>query len=95
MILVKILLYSVHLNTLAVGFWLKPRSKNMVHAKPCGLYYKPITIVNDTSRVINKLKTSLTGNVRVVIYDCHMFIEQATSSACMLSLFALSHTKKF
>ncbi len=42
-----------------------------------GLYYKPITIVNDNSRVGNKLETSLTDDARVVIYDRHMFIEQA------------------
>ncbi len=43
-----------------------------------GLYYKPIKIVNDDSGVINKLETSLTDDARVVIYDCHMFIVQAT-----------------
>ncbi len=35
-------------------------------------------IVNDGSRVINKLETSLTDNSRVVIYDHHMFIVLAT-----------------
>jgi len=35
-------------------------------------------IINDDSRVINKLEASLTDYVRVVIYDCHMFIVQAT-----------------
>jgi hypothetical protein len=44
----------------------------------CGLYYKPMKIVNDDSRVVNKLKTSLTDDARVVIYDHHMFIVQAT-----------------
>jgi hypothetical protein len=43
-----------------------------------GLYYKPMTIINDDSRVINKLEASLTDNARVVIYDRHMFIVQAT-----------------
>ncbi len=37
-----------------------------------------MTIVNDDSRVINKLETSLTGDSRVVIYDSHMFIVLAT-----------------
>jgi hypothetical protein len=37
-----------------------------------------MTIANDDSRVVNKLKASLTDNERVIIYDCHMFIEQAT-----------------
>ncbi len=46
--------------------------------KFCGLYYKPMMIVNDDSRVINKLEASLTDDARVVIYDCHMFIVQAT-----------------
>ncbi len=44
----------------------------------CGLYYKPMTIVNDDSRVIIKLEASLTDDTRVVIYDRHMFIVQAT-----------------
>jgi hypothetical protein len=37
-----------------------------------------MTIVNDDSRVVNKLEASLIDNVRVVIYDCHMFIVQDT-----------------
>jgi hypothetical protein len=44
----------------------------------CGLYYKQMTIVNDDSRVINKLEASLTD----VIYDYHMFIVQATGVTC-------------
>ncbi len=46
----------------------------------CGLYYKPMTIINDNSRVINKLEASFTDNMRVIIYDRHMFIVQATGS---------------
>jgi hypothetical protein len=46
----------------------------------CGLYYKPMMIVNDNFRVINKLETSLTDNARVIIYDHHMFIVQATGN---------------
>ncbi len=37
-----------------------------------------MTIINDDSRVITKLETSLTDIARVVIYDRHMFIVQAT-----------------
>ncbi len=37
-----------------------------------------MTIVNDDSRVINKLEVSLTDDARVVIYNHHMFIIQAT-----------------
>jgi hypothetical protein len=43
-----------------------------------GQYYKPMMILNDDSRVVNKLETSLTDDARVVIYDHHMFIVQAT-----------------
>ncbi len=44
----------------------------------CGLYYKPMTIVNDDARIVNKLDASLTDDARVVIYNRHMFIVQAT-----------------
>ncbi len=42
-----------------------------------GLYYKPMTIINEDSRVINNLEASLTDDARVIIYDHHMFIVQA------------------
>ena len=38
-------------------------------------------IVNDDSRVITKLETSLTDNARIIIYDRHMFLVQATGRA--------------
>jgi hypothetical protein len=37
-----------------------------------------MTIVNDNSRVVNKLEASLTDDARVIIYDRHMLIVQAT-----------------
>ncbi len=37
-----------------------------------------MTIINEDSRVLNKLKTSLTDDARIVIYDRHMFIVQTT-----------------
>jgi hypothetical protein len=40
------------------------------------MHYKPLTIINDDSRVVNKLEASLTDDARVVIYDRHMFIVQ-------------------
>ncbi len=51
-------------------------SRNQLHIS--GLYYKRMTIVNDYSRVVNKLETSLTDDARVVIYDRRVFIVQAT-----------------
>jgi hypothetical protein len=38
-----------------------------------------MTMLNDDSAVVNKLEASLTDNARIVIYDCHMFIVQATA----------------
>jgi hypothetical protein len=35
-------------------------------------------IVNDDSRVVNELEASLTDDARVIIYNRHMFIVQAT-----------------
>ncbi len=35
-------------------------------------------IVNYASSIINKLEALLTGDTRVVIYDCLVFIVQAT-----------------
>jgi hypothetical protein len=37
-----------------------------------------MTIVNDDSSIVNKLRASLTDNARVIIYDLHVFIVQAT-----------------
>ncbi len=37
-----------------------------------------MTIINYASSGINKLKASLNENARVIIYDHHMFIVQAT-----------------
>ncbi len=42
-----------------------------------GLFCKPMMTVNDDSRVVNKLETSLTDDARVVLYDRHMFMVQA------------------
>jgi hypothetical protein len=52
----------------------------------CGLYYKPMTIVNDDSRVINKLEASLIDDTGVIIYNRHMFIVQATDLATNIGL---------
>jgi hypothetical protein len=43
-------------------------------------------ITNDDSREINKLETSLIDDATFLIYDCHMFILQATG-ACSIKLF--------
>jgi hypothetical protein len=42
-------------------------------------------VVNDDSRVFNKLEASLTDDARVVIYDHHMFIVQAIALSDTMS----------
>jgi hypothetical protein len=37
-----------------------------------------MTIVNDDSRVVNKLEASLTDDTKVIIYNHHMVLVQAT-----------------
>jgi hypothetical protein len=44
----------------------------------CGLYYKQVMIVNDNSSIISKWCSKLSDDPRVVIYDRHRFIIQAT-----------------
>jgi hypothetical protein len=43
-----------------------------------GQYYKHVTIVNYASSGVNKLRASFNDDARVVIYNLHMFIVQAT-----------------
>ncbi len=44
----------------------------------CGMYYKHMTIVSYASSINNKLEALLTDDARVVIYNRHVFIVQAT-----------------
>ncbi len=52
----------------------------MFVSKTSGLYYKHTMIINYTSSVVNKLEALLTDDARVVIYDHHVFIVQATGA---------------
>jgi hypothetical protein len=52
--------------------------KKFYNIGPSGMYYKPMMIVNDDPRIVNKLDASLTDDARVIIYDRHMFIVQDT-----------------
>ncbi len=56
----------------------KVNSRSFHVKKASGLFYKPMMIVNDDSRVVNKLEASLTDDARVVISDHHMFIVETT-----------------
>ncbi len=54
---------------------------SQILSQTSGLYYKHITIVNDDSNFTNKWRHSLvwrSSDARVVIYDCNLFIIQAT-----------------
>ncbi len=66
----------------------------IIFCKACGLYYKPMTIVNDDSRVLTKLETSPTDEARVIIYDYdrHMSIVQATEPARTARLCKVLHS---
>ncbi len=46
--------------------------------EPSSLYYKHITIVIYDSSTVNKFEASVTDDARFIIYDCLMFIVQAT-----------------
>ncbi len=50
-----------------------------------------MTIANDNARVINKLEASLTDDARVIIYNRHMFIVQATGVNVIKLLMILSY----
>jgi len=50
----------------------------MSASEASGLNCKHVTIVNYNSNGVNKLKTSLNDDARVIIYDLQMFIVQAT-----------------
>jgi hypothetical protein len=54
------------------------RFKLALKHQTSGLYFKHVTIVNYTSSGVNKLRASLNDDARVVIYNRHMFIVQAT-----------------
>ncbi len=64
------------------------KENNIFNIDTSGLYYKPMTIVNDDSRVVNKLEASLTDNARVLIYDRHIFMVEATG-VCAIKLLHL------
>jgi hypothetical protein len=54
-----------------------------------------MTIVNDDTRVTNKLEVSLTDDARVVIYDHHIFIVQATGVFVLTCLLCLVEQVRF
>ncbi len=55
----------------------------------CGLYYKHVAIVNDDSSIISKWSFKLRDDPRVIIYDHHRFIIQATGNIHYFTLHLL------
>jgi hypothetical protein len=75
----------------SVSIFIKPcvlRQK----CKTSGLYYKHVTIINYASSGINKFRASLNDDARVVIYNHHMFIVQATEVNLIFLLSIVSQT---
>jgi len=66
-----------------ISYFLKTAKSMQVHS---GLYYKHVTSVNDDSSVVSKWSFKLIDDPRVIIYDCHRFIIQATSYEVLSSL---------
>ncbi len=58
----------------------KSRPFHPEHFDRSGLYYKHVTIVNDDPSVISKWSFKLIDEPRVIIYDRHRFIIQATDA---------------
>jgi hypothetical protein len=52
----------------------------------CALYHKHFTIVNDYSSIINKFGASFADAARVIIYNRHMFIVQATVIKALIDI---------
>jgi hypothetical protein len=44
----------------------------------CGMHYKLTRIANHASSIVDKLEALLTDDARVIIYDHHVLIVQAT-----------------
>jgi nanoRNase/pAp phosphatase (c-di-AMP/oligoRNAs hydrolase) len=59
-----------------------------------GLNNKHVTIVNYATSGISKLKASLNDDARVIIYDHHMFIVQATESMSFPNAFKIKLLSK-
>jgi hypothetical protein len=74
----RVVIYDCHMFIVTSYCIIKPITAVIYSYR--ALYYKPIMIVNDDTRIVNKLGASLAEDARVVIYNRHMFIVQATVS---------------
>jgi hypothetical protein len=71
----------------------KSVTNNAAKTQSSGQYYKLMLIVNDDSWVINRLEASLIDDARLLIYDHHMFIVQATGLVLLTNVLILNEMK--
>jgi hypothetical protein len=63
-----IICFNLKLSCFLPSADVKPMSND--HALPCGLYYKPMTIVKDNYRFLNKLHLLMTIESSFTIFTC-------------------------
>jgi hypothetical protein len=86
-IMMRVVMFSVmarldvSVASVSLGFLIAVKEQNYSEIWSCDLYHKHITIVNYDSNIVSKFGASLPDDARVVIYNCHMFILQATGVA--------------
>jgi hypothetical protein len=61
------------------AYFISVTKKKVYNIDICGLFYKHMPIVKDDSSIVSKWSSKLIDNARVIIYDHHMFIVQATN----------------
>jgi hypothetical protein len=74
---------EAHIRASGIADMVRLKQKELT----CGLYYKHVMVVNYASSGVNKLRASLNDDARVIIYDRHMFIVQATGVECFKTFF--------
>ncbi len=72
------LLQGTNIRAYFVAASVTNKKKRFHYVDTSGLYYKPITIINDDFSVVSKLETLVIDDARVVIYNRHVFIVQST-----------------
>ncbi len=66
--------------------------KGSSHFKTQNIRCDNVMIINDASSGVNKLKDSFNDDARVVIYDRHMFIVQATARVTAVAKLLVYHS---
>ncbi len=81
----KVFISKVIRSIVVVSIYSKIKKKKLfICFLSSGLNYKHITIINYDYSLVNKFGTSLTDDAIVNIYNCHMFIVQATGDCTVI-----------